>query len=193
MSLKEKYEKEIAPRMKKEHSLSNIMQVPRLKKIVVNAGIGDFRESKEAVEAFVDEMAAFLGQKPNPRQARLSISGFKVREGSVVGYSATLRGRIMWAFLEKLINIAIPRIRDFRGLNTNSFDNAGNYSLGITEHVIFPEVNPNTVKGIRSLQLTLVSSSQNKEVNKELLINLGMPFDTTSPPGSTERREKGSK
>lgn len=176
MNLKEKYDKEIAPKLQKEHNLSTIMQVPKLQKIVVNAGIGDFKDSKEALEAFVEEMAAFVGQKPNPRQARLSISGFKIREGSVVGYAATLRGPRMWAFLEKLINIAIPRIRDFRGLNPNAFDDAGNYSLGITEHVIFPEVNPNTVKGIRSLQITLVSSSSDKQLNKDLLVSLGMPF-----------------
>lgn len=193
MTLKEKYNKEVIQKMKKDHNLSSVMQVPHIKKIVVNAGIGAFRENKEAVDVFVEELSAVLGQKPNPRKARLSIAGFKVREGSTVGYSATLRGDRMWAFLEKLINVAIPRIRDFRGLDATAFDNAGNYSLGITEHVIFPEVNQNTVKGIRGLQLTVVSSSSNKDLNKDLLKNLGMPFGENTPvvKGKSGSKKKG--
>lgn len=176
LALKENYIKKIAPEMKKEFNLRSVMEVPRLKKIVVNAGIGEFRENREAVESFVDDLSMLLGQRPHPRKARLSESGFKIKKGDIVGYSATLRGDLMWAFLEKLINVAIPRIRDFRGLNTGSFDQAGNYSLGITEHVIFPEVNPNTTKGIRSLQITIVSSSNDLELNKVLLEKLGVPF-----------------
>lgn len=174
--LSEKYQKEIAPALKKEFNLKSIMQVPRIKKVVVNSGIGEFRDNKEATAIFVDELTGLLGQKPHPNKARLSVSGFKVRQGDVVGYSATLRGDRMWAFLDKLINVAIPRIRDFRGLNEDTFDNSGNYSLGIREHVIFPEVNPNTVKGIRSLQITVVTSSDDKELNKALMHKLGTPF-----------------
>ncbi len=174
--LKEKYQKEIVPKMKEEFGYKSIMEVPRIKKVVINAGIGGFRENKDAVESFEHDLAQLLGQKPYPKKARLSEAGFKIRKGDVVGYSATLRGERMWAFLDKLISVAIPRIRDFRGLALGSFDDAGNYSLGITEHVIFPEVNPNTTKGIRSMQLTVVSSNDDKEVNKALLNYIGMPF-----------------
>ncbi len=174
--LKENYLKKIVPAMKKEFGLKNVMQVPRLIKIVVNAGIGSFRESRDAVESFEHDLTLLLGQKPYPRKARLSESGFKIRKGDVVGYAATLRGDHMWAFLDKLINVSIPRIRDFRGLNEDSFDDAGNYSLGITEHIIFPEVDPNTTKGIRHMQVTIVSSSSDKELNRSLLKKIGMPF-----------------
>jgi large subunit ribosomal protein L5 len=176
LGLKEKYLKEVAPQIKEEHQLKSVMEVPRLKKIVVNAGIGEFRENREAVESFVNDLSLLLGQRPYPRKARLSESGFKIKKGDVVGYSATLRGDLMWAFLEKLINVAIPRIRDFSGLDDSSFDQSGNYSLGIAEHIIFPEVNANTTKGIRSLQITIVSSSNDLELNKILLNKLGMPF-----------------
>lgn len=174
--LKEKYQKEIVPKIKEEFDLKSIMEVPRIDKIVVNAGIGGFRDNREAVESFEEELAQILGQRPYPRKARLSEAGFKIKKGDVVGYAATLRGDRMWTFLDKLINIAIPRIRDFRGLDTSSFDEAGNYSLGITEHIIFPEINPNTTKGIRSMQLTIVSSNNDKEINKALLTHIGMPF-----------------
>jgi len=174
--LKEKYQNEIVPKLKKEFGFKSIMEAPRIKKIVVNAGIGGFRENRDAVESFENELAQLLGQKPSPKKARLSEAGFKIRKGDVVGYSATLRGERMWAFLDKLISVAIPRIRDFRGLDISSFDDAGNYSLGITEHVIFPEVNPNTTKGIRHLQLTIVSSNNDKRINKALLSYIGMPF-----------------
>jgi len=174
--LREKYEKEIVPQVTKEFGLKSIMEVPRIKKIVVNAGIGSFRDSRESVESFENELALILGQRPYPRKARLSEAGFKIKKGDVVGYAATLRGDRMWAFLDKLISIAIPRIRDFRGLDISSFDESGNYSLGISEHIIFPEVNPNTTKGIRNLQLTIVSTSDYKKINKEILSYLGMPF-----------------
>lgn len=174
--LKEKYQKEIVPKMVKEFGFKSNMEVPRIDKIVINAGIGNFRESREAVESFENELALILGQKPYPRKARLSEAGFKIKKGDVVGYAATLRGEKMWAFLDKLISIAIPRIRDFRGLDVSSFDEAGNYSLGITEHIVFPEVNPNTTKGIRSLQLSIICSGDDKEVNRALLSYVGMPF-----------------
>lgn len=174
--LQEKYLNEIAPKMKEEFGYKSVMRVPRIEKIVVNAGIGDFRESRDAVDNFEQEFANIVGQKPYPRKARLSEAGFKIKRGDLVGYAATLRGELMWAFLDKLISISIPRIRDFRGLKTSSFDESGNYSLGINEHVIFPEVNPNTTKGNRSMQVTIVSSSDDREANKALLSYLGMPF-----------------
>jgi len=174
--LYEKYKKEIAKQLEEEFKLSNVMEVPKLQKISINSGIGSFRDNRESVESFVADLTNLAGQKPFPRKARLSISGFKVRQDDVVGYTTTLRGDRMWAFLDKLINVAIPRVRDFRGVNDSSFDKNGNYSLGIKEHVIFPEVNANTTKGIRSLQVTFVFNSKNIELNKALLDKLGMPF-----------------
>jgi large subunit ribosomal protein L5 len=174
--LREKYEKQIAPKLMKEYNYSNVMEVPHIQKVVINTGIGAFRDNRDALEAFIKELGDIAGQKPYPRKARLSEAGFKVRKGDVVGYAVTLRGDKMWAFLDKLISIAIPRVRDFRGLNTGSFDESGNYSLGIKEHVIFPEVDPNTVKGIRSLQVTVVTNTSDTEENFALLRELGFPF-----------------
>ncbi len=174
--LKQQYTETILPSLVKELSLRSIMEVPRLKKVVVNAGIGDFRENKEATESFVEELKMITGQQPSPRKARSSESGFKIRQGDVVGYTVTLRGNNMWVFLDKFLSIVLPRVRDFKGLDLNSFDENGNYSIGIKEHVIFPEVNPNKVKGIRSLQVTLVVATKNKEYSKSLLKKLGLPF-----------------
>ena len=174
--LKETYVNKIAPKLMKDLKYANVMEVPHLQKISVNAGIGEFRENREAVEAFVSELASVTGQKPFPRKARLSEAGFKVRKNDVVGYAVTLRGDRMWAFLDKFISVALPRVRDFRGLSPESFDEVGNYSVGIKEHVIFPEVNPNVVKGIRSLQVTFVMSGKDKKANLVLLRELGFPF-----------------
>lgn len=172
----EKYKNEIVTPLSKEYKLSNVMEVPKLEKISINAGIGSFRDNREAVDTFVRELTEFSGQKPFPRKARLSISSFKIRQNDVVGYAVTLRGDKMWSFLDKLVNVALPRVRDFRGVNEKAFDKNGNYSLGIKEHVIFPEVNANTTKGIRSLQMTMVFNSKNIDLNRALLSKLGMPF-----------------
>ena len=174
--LREKYIKEIAPKMMKELKLSNVMALPKILKVSINSGVGPFRENREALDSFLEELSALAGQKAYPRKARQSVAGFKIRKGDIVGYSVTLRGERMWAFLDKLINVAIPRVRDFRGLDDMSFDGNGNYSLGIREHVIFPEVNPNTTKGLRSMQITVVFSTSDVEHNKYLLAGLGMPF-----------------
>src|SRR4030042_5150323 len=170
--LKETYNNKIAPAIMKDFKLSNVMEVPRIQKVGVNAGIGSFRENREAVHTFVNELTALTGQKPYPRNARLSVAGFKIRKGDTVGFTVTLRGDLMWAFLDKLISVALPRVRDFRGLKETSFDEKGNYSIGISEHVIFPEVNPNTTKGIRSLQITVVLNSGKEELNKAVLKKL---------------------
>lgn len=175
--LREKYNKEIVKKIQKEFNLSNGMEVSRIEKVSINAGIGDFRENKEAVESFVHDLVQLAGQKPSPRKARLSEAGFKIRKGDIVGYNVTLRGERMWAFLDKFISVALPRVRDFRGLKVTSFDANGNYSTGIKEHVIFPEVNPNTTKGIRHMQVTVVFSSKNKDMNSALLREMGMPFE----------------
>lgn len=174
--LRKQYIEIIAPRLVKQLKIVNVMELPRLSKIVVNAGIGPFRENREAVESFVSDLASFTGQKPSPRKARLSVAGFKVRQNDVVGYTVNLRGEKMWAFLDKFINISLPRVRDFRGLSALSFDRLGNYSIGVKEHVIFPEVNPNTTKGIRSLQITIAVSNSSPEKTRVLLKELGVPF-----------------
>jgi large subunit ribosomal protein L5 len=174
--LKDKYTKEIAPKLMKTLKLSNVMEAPRITKISVNAGIGSFRDNREAVESFVDELTNITAQKPFPRKARLAVAGFKIRKGDVVGYTVTLRGDKMWAFLDKLINISLPRVRDFRGLSETAFDELGNYSLGIREHVIFPEVNANSTKGLRSLQVTIVMNTHDVDKNRALLKEVGVPF-----------------
>ncbi len=174
--LHELYKKEIVPKLMKELNLSNVMAIPNLKKISVNAGIGDFRDNKEAVDAFVEELSDLCGQRVHFRKARLSEAGFKVRKGDVVGVSVTLRGERMWAFFDKLVNIVLPRVRDFRGVSTEAFDEAGNYSIGIEEHTIFPEINPNKVKGTRGLQVTIVTTAKDKKSGKLLLEKLGTPF-----------------
>jgi large subunit ribosomal protein L5 len=174
--LKEKYLKEIAPKLVKEFKLDNVMEAPKILKVSINSGIGPFRENKEAVEFFSDELSNISGQRVFARKAKKSEAGFKIKQGDVVGFAATLRGDRMWAFIDKLINVAFPRIRDFRGFSNESFDGEGNYSVGIREHVIFPEVNPNTTKGIRSLQVTIVFSTKDKDRNQQLLKELGFPF-----------------
>jgi large subunit ribosomal protein L5 len=174
--LKEEYKNRITEEIKKEFKLQNVMEVTGIEKISINAGIGPFRENKEAVDSFAEELSEIAGQRVFERKARKSEAGFKIREGDVVGFAVTLRGDRMWAFLDKLINIAFPRIRDFRGFNPDSFDQNGNYSVGIREHVIFPEVNPNTTKGIRSLQVTIVFSGKDIEQNRFLLKKLNFPF-----------------
>ena len=176
MRLQEKYKKEVVPVLQKELNLSNVMEVPKIKKIIVNAGTGPFRENKEAVRVFREELAALVGQKPSERRARKSEAGFKIRQNDVVGYAATLRGPRMWAFLDKLISIVLPRVRDFRGLSRTSFDKEGNYSMGVTEHTIFPEVNQNTTKGIRHLQIVIVTDAGDKVKSEKLLSLIGLPF-----------------
>lgn len=180
--LQEKYNKKIKPDIVKEFKLRNVMEVPRIKKVKLNAGIGPFRENKEAVDLFANELSNIAGQKAYPRKARLSEAGFKIKQGDVVGYAVTLRGERMWAFLDKLINIAFPRIRDFRGFSVDSFDSGGNYTVGIKEHTIFPEVNPSITKGIRSMQVSIVFDSDNKEMNKVVLSGLGFPFMEEKDP-----------
>ena len=170
------YKDKAIKELKKELGVKNVMQVPRLTKIVVNAGIGGYKDSREAVESFVAELSALTGQKPSPRKARLSEAGFKIRQGDVVGYMVTLRGSIMWAFLDKLINVVLPRARGFWGMGTDSFDGNGNYSAGIREHTVFPEVNPNAVKGIRSMQITIGTTAKDDSTAQALLKSLGFPF-----------------
>ena len=174
--LNEKYKKEIALKLKTELGLKNVMEVPRVKKVAVNAGVGAIKDNKDLLESFTAELTELTGQKPYIRRSRVAEAGFKIKKGDIIGLALTLRGAKMWAFLDKFVNIVLPRVRDFRGLNSQSFDGSGNYSVGVREHVIFPEINPNTVKGIRSLQVSVVTSSEDVERNKALLTALGFPF-----------------
>lgn len=163
-------------KIKKELNLKNAMEAPTVKKVVINAGIGNIRDSKEVLESFINDISMLAGQMPAPRKARLSEAGFKIKKGDVVGYMLTLRGKRMWAFLDKLINVALPRSRGFWGLSLKSFDGRGNYSIGIREHTVFPEVNPNTVKSIRPLQITIVTDANDDKKAYSLLKSLGFPF-----------------
>lgn len=174
--LKQLYLNEIKHTLIKELSLDNVMQVPVLEKIVINTGIGKFRDNKDVVDSFFQEITSLSGQKPTFRKSRVSEAGFKVRKNDTVGITVTLRGERMWDFLEKLIAISLPRVRDFKGVSNISFDKSGNYSLGIREHIIFPEVDANRTKGIKSMQITLVFRNSNKEKSKKFLALLGMPF-----------------
>lgn len=174
--LKESYFKTIKDQLVSELKLANIMQVPSLEKIVINSGIGAFRDNKDSLDSFYNEINSISGQKPTFRRARISEAGFKVRKNDLVGITVTLRGERMWDFLEKFISVSLPRVRDFRGVSTKAFDKLGNYSIGIKEHIIFPEVDPNKTKGIRSMQITLVFKNGSPVNSSLLLKKLGMPF-----------------
>jgi large subunit ribosomal protein L5 len=174
--LRSVYNNNIKDTLFKELSLSNIMELPKLEKIVINSGIGKFRDNKDAVDSFFQEITSISGQKPTFRKSRISEAGFKVRKNETVGITVTLRGEGMWNFLEKFITLSLPRVRDFKGVSNKAFDKLGNYSIGIKEHIIFPEVDANKTKGIRSLQITFVFKNSNIERSKMLLKHLGMPF-----------------
>ena len=175
--LKEKYEKEVKAQIKKELDIKSDMEVPRVTKVVVNAGIGGFLKNKEGLEDFKKDIAAITGQAASIRAAKISVAGFGLRAGMPVGLKVTLRGSRMYDFLERLFSIVLPRLRDFRGLSPKSFDNEGNYTLGIAEHSVFPEVDPAKVSVPRGLEITIVTSTRDKEVAKRLLGLLGMPFE----------------
>lgn len=174
--LEKEYKEKIVGQLIKELNIDNPMAAPKILKVSVNAGIGEFRDSPDAIESFKKEMTDLLGQVPQERKAKKSISGFKVQKGDIVGISATLRGEKMWAFIDKLVNIVLPRVRDFRGLSTEVFDENGNYSIGLEDHTIFPEVNPNEVKASRHLQINVVTSADNKKESELLLRKLGFPL-----------------
>jgi len=174
--LRERYEKEITPALIKELELSNVMQVPFVKKVVVNIGLGEALDNPKALDAAAGDLAAITGQHPVITKARLSIANFKLREGRSIGAMVTLRGSRMWDFLDRLMNIVLPRVRDFRGVSPESFDGRGNYTLGLREQIIFPEIEYDQVDKIRGLEITIVTSAGNDERAKVLLQMLGMPF-----------------
>ena len=175
-NLKETYTTKLKADLIKDLNLTNVMETPVLEKIVINSGIGKFRDNKDVVDSFYQEITAISGQKPTFRKSRISEAGFKVRKNDTVGITVTLRGERMWNFLEKFISITLPRVRDFKGVSNTSFDKSGNFSVGIKEQIIFPEVDANKTKGIKSLQLSLVFKNSSKEKSKKLLTLLGMPF-----------------
>lgn len=178
--LKVKYNEEIALRLKEELGLENPMQTPRLEKIVVNMGLGAANQDRKIIEQATNELALITGQKPRVNRARKSIAGFKLREGTPIGVSATLRGDRMWEFFDRLLAIAIPRIRDFRGLNPKSFDGRGNYTFGVTEQLIFPEINFDDVSATRGMDITICTTANTDEEARALLEAFGFPFRRTA-------------
>lgn len=174
--MKDRYTKEIVPVLAKEFGLHNGMQVPRVEKIVVNIGVGEALDNAKALDAAVEDMTTVTGQKPVVTKARKSIANFKLREGRSIGVRVTLRGERMWSFLDRLVNVALPRTRDFRGVSANSFDGRGNYTLGIREQIIFPEIHYDKIDKLRGLEVTIVTTAPNDEQGRRLLQLMGMPF-----------------
>ena len=174
--LKDRYENELRPQLKETLGLANIMEVPRLSKIVINMGVGQATVQASLLEGAVADMTLISGQKPLITRARRSIAGFKLREGNAIGVKTTLRGARMWEFYDRLVSLAIPRIRDFRGLPANSFDGRGNYTFGITEQVIFPEINYDKVDNVRGMDITIVTTARTDAEGRSLLESLGFPF-----------------
>jgi large subunit ribosomal protein L5 len=178
--LKTTYEQEVRPRLKDELGLSSTMQVPRLQKITLNMGVGEAKTDAKVLDGAIDELTTIAGQRAHVRKARKSIAGFKVREGMPVGARVTLRGAYMWEFLDRLVSIALPRIRDFRGLSPRSMDGRGNFSLGIREQIIFPEIDYDQIAGIRGLDVAITTTAATDEQGLALLRALGMPFQRES-------------
>jgi len=174
--LKERYQTEIVPALMETLRLDNVMQVPRVQKVVVNIGVGEALENAKALDAAVGDMTIITGQKPVITQARKSIANFKLREGRQIGVKVTLRGERMWSFLDRLMNVALPRVRDFRGISPNAFDGRGNYTLGLREQLVFPEIDYDKIDKIRGLEVSIVTSAETDEQGRELLRMLGMPF-----------------
>ena len=174
--LREKFEKEVKPALMKEFELKNPMAVPHLHKIVVNMGVGEATQNAKVIDPAVNEMGAIVGRKPVITKAKKSIAAFKVREGMPIGVMATLRGDQMYEFFDRLVNIALPRVRDFRGVSTKSFDGRGNYTLGLRDQLIFPEIDYSKIDKQKGMNVTIVTTARTDEQARALLKNLGMPF-----------------
>jgi len=174
--LKDKYFNEVVPAMMQKFNYKNIMEVPRVEKVVINMGINDARENPKAIESATNDLTAIAGQKPIVTKAKKSIAAFKIRQGMPVGAKVTLRSERMYDFLDKLFNINLPRVRDFRGVSPDAFDGRGNYTLGIREQLIFPEINYDNIDRVRGMDITIVTTAKTDEEARELLKNLGMPF-----------------
>jgi large subunit ribosomal protein L5 len=174
--LKETYTDHVMKEMMEKFNYKNFMEIPKIEKVIINMGLGDVKDNTKLLEVAVEELAQISGQKPVVTKAKKSVANFKVREGMSVGAKVTLRGKRMYEFLDKLFNIALPRVRDFRGVNPNSFDGRGNYTLGIKEQLIFPEINYDQVEKVRGMDIVFVTTANTDEEARELLKLLGMPF-----------------
>ncbi|MCE1254616.1 MAG: 50S ribosomal protein L5 [Anaerolineae bacterium] len=174
--LKERYQKEVVPALMKQLDLGNVMQVPRLQKVVVNIGMGEALDNPKSIDAAVTDMTAITGQKPVVTKATKSIANFKLREGRLIGVKVTLRGEKMWSFVDRLVNIVLPRVRDFRGISGDAFDGRGNYTLGLKEQLIFPEIEYDKIDKIRGMEITFVTTASTDDQSFVLLQMLGMPF-----------------
>jgi large subunit ribosomal protein L5 len=177
--LKDRYREEVAPALKERFGIENPMRIPKLEKIIVNMGVGEAAQDSRRLDSAMEDLARITGQKPQLRRARKSVAGFKIREGMPVGARATLRGERMWEFLDRLVSIALPRVRDFRGINPNAFDGRGNFALGLREQTIFPEVSYDSIDSMRGLDVAVVTTAETDEEARELLRMLGMPFRTS--------------
>ena len=177
-NLKAKYNAEIAPALMQKFGYKSTMQIPRLHKIVVNVGCGEARDNSKVLESVVNDLATITGQKPIITKAKKSVANFKLREGMPIGAKVTLRGNKMWEFLDRLFNVALPRVRDFRGINPNAFDGRGNYALGLKEQLIFPEIEYDKIDKIRGMDIVICTTANTDEEAKELLKLLGAPFST---------------
>jgi len=174
--LKERYQKEVVPALMKSLNLENVMQVPRVEKVVVNIGLGEALDNPKALDAAVSDVTQITGQKPVVTKARVSIAAFKLREGRSIGVKVTLRGERMWSFLDRLMNVALPRVRDFRGISPNSFDGRGNYTLGLREQLVFPEIEYDKIDKLRGMEIAIVTTARSDDHGRQLLQMLGMPF-----------------
>ena len=174
--LKEYYVSSVAPAMMKKFGYKNVMEIPKLDKIVINVGCGEAKENKKIVEAIVTDLAAITGQKPIECKAKKSVANFKLREGMTIGVKVTLRADRMYEFVDRLFNVAFPRVRDFRGINPNSFDGRGNYSTGIKEQLIFPEIEFDKIDKVRGMDINFITTAKTDEESKELLTLMGAPF-----------------
>ena len=174
--LKVKYTQEIAPALMQKFQYKSVMQIPKIDKVIVNVGCGDSKNNAKEIEAICKDIATITGQKPITTKARKSVANFKVREGETVGVKVTLRGDKMWEFIDRLFNVALPRVRDFRGINPNSFDGRGNYNMGLKEQLIFPEIDYDKIDKVRGMDICFVTTAKNDEEARELLSLMGAPF-----------------
>jgi large subunit ribosomal protein L5 len=174
--MKDKYQKETVPALTKAFQFTNVMQVPRIEKVILNIGLGEAMDNPKALEAAMGDLTTIAGQKPVMTKARKSIANFKLREGRIIGTKVTLRGEKMWAFLDRLMNVALPRVRDFRGVSPEAFDGRGNYTLGLRDQLIFPEIEYDKIDKVRGLEVTIVTTARSDDHARLLLQLLGMPF-----------------
>ena len=175
--MKEKYTSEIAPALQKKFGYKSVMQIPKLDKIVINVGCGEARDNSKVLDAVMKDLSQITGQKPVACKAKKSVANFKLREGMPIGVKVTLRGERMWEFMDRLFNVALPRVRDFRGINPNAFDGRGNYSLGVKEQLIFPEIEYDKIDKVRGMDVCFVTTAKTDEEGRELLKLMGAPFE----------------